>query len=81
MKFDKLNDPHNIMTLDEYLASRARKVTNEGLLSANRLLRVGLNVASEISGDRLGYTVKNGKVSSVGFESKLLAFEIPLEKK
>jgi hypothetical protein len=70
-----------VMTLDEYLALKAKKATNEGLLSANRLLRVGLNVASEISGDRLGYTVKNGKVASLDFESKLLAFEIPLEKK
>lgn len=70
-----------VMTLDEYLALKAKKATNEGILSANRLLRVGLNIASEISGDRLGYTVKNGKVASLDFESKLLAFEIPLEKK
>lgn len=78
---EKINDPHNILTLDEYLALRAKKVTNEGILSANKLLRMGLNVASELSGDRLGYTVKQGKVASLGFESKLLAFEIPLEKK
>lgn len=77
---EKINDPHNILTLDEYLALKARKATNNGILSASRLLRVGLNVASELSGDRLDYSVKNGKVASLGFESKLLAFEIPLEK-
>jgi hypothetical protein len=72
---------HRVMTLDEYLALKAKKATNGGLLSASRLLRLGLDVASEISGDRLGYTVKNGKVASLDFESKLMAFEIPLEKK
>lgn len=77
----RINRGRTVMTLDEYLALKAKKATNEGILSANRLLRVGLNVASEISGDRLGYTVKNGKVASLDFESKLLAFEIPLEKK
>ncbi|HLN74242.1 MAG: hypothetical protein ACM3O8_07900 [Methylococcaceae bacterium] len=77
----KRNQMPAVMTLDEYLALKAKKATNGGLLSANRLLRVGLNVASEISGERLGYTVKNGKVASLDFESKLLAFEIPLEKK
>lgn len=76
---EKINEP-NVMTLDEYLAQRAKKATNEGLLSAHRILRAGLNVASELSGDRIGYTVKKGKVSTVGFESKLLAFSIPLEK-
>lgn len=78
---EKINGPANVMTLDEYLASRAKKATNEGLLSAHRLLRVGLKVASELSGDRIGYEVKKGKVTTVDFESKLLAFSIPLEKK
>lgn len=77
----RINNRPAVMTLDEYLALKAKKATNEGLLSANRLLRAGLNVASEISGERLGYTVRNGKVASLDFESKLLAFEIPLEKK
>lgn len=77
---DKINSPVNVMTLDEYLAQRAKKATNESLLSAHRLLRAGLNVASELSGDRIGYRVKKGKVTTVDFDSKLLAFSIPLEK-
>lgn len=76
----KINSPGNVMTLEEYLAQRAKKATSEGLVSAHWLLRAGLNVASELSGDRIGYTVKKGKVTTVGFDSKLLAFEIPLEK-
>ncbi|MDP3643834.1 MAG: hypothetical protein Q8S54_11670 [Bacteroidota bacterium] len=76
----KINDRRNIMTIEEFLASRAKKVGNEGLLSAQRIARVGLGLASELSGDRIGYSVKDGKISSLAFESKLLAFSIPLEK-
>lgn len=78
---EKLNDPLNIMTVDEFLASRAKKVANEGLFSAQRILRTGLDVASEISGDRLGYSVKDGKITTLEFESRLMAFSIPLQKK
>jgi hypothetical protein len=81
INMQKINDPRNIMTIEEFLASRAKKMGNEGLFSVQRLFRTGLTVASEISGNRIGYHVKNGKVSSIGFESKLLAFSIPLQKK
>jgi hypothetical protein len=67
--------------LDEFLASRAKKAGSEGLLSAQRILRAGLGVASELSGDRIGYSEQNGKITSIGFESKLMAFSIPLKKK
>ncbi len=77
---ERINDPR-IMTIDEFLASRAKKVGNEGLNSVQRIFRTGLNVASELSGDRIGYNVKDGKVSSLEFESRLMAFSIPLEKK
>jgi hypothetical protein len=77
---EKINDPRNIMSVDEFLASRAKKVGNEGLLSLQRIFRTGLTVASELSGDRIGYNVKNGKISSIGYESKLMAFSIPLKK-
>lgn len=78
---EKINDPPNIMTIEEFLANRAKKVGNEGLLSVQRIFRTGLTVASEISGNRIDYKVKNGKISSIGFESKLMAFSIPLQKK
>lgn len=76
----KINEHRNIMTIEEFLASRAKKVSSEGLLSAQRIARVGLGLASELSGDRIGYSVKDGKISSVEFESKLMAFSIPLKK-
>lgn len=77
----KINEPNNSISIEEFLAMRAKKVGKEGLFSAQRIARLGLNLASVISGERIGYGMKDGKISSVGFESKLMAFSIPLEKK
>jgi hypothetical protein len=77
----KINETKNVMSVEEFLASRAKKVGKEGLFSAQRIARLGLNLASEISGERIGYQMKDGKIASVDFESKLMAFSIPLEKK
>ena len=77
----KINETKNVISVEEFLASRVQKVSKEGLFSAQRIARLGLNLASEISGDRIGYQTKDGKITSVDFESKLMAFSIPLEKK
>lgn len=76
----KNKDTREMETLDEYLASRVKQASDEGLLSANRIFRIGLNVVSDLSGDRIGYKEKNGKISTLDFESKLMAFSIPLQK-
>lgn len=75
-----LNEPR-VLSVDEFLAMRVEKAGKEGIFSAQRLARLGLNIASEISGERIGYKTKDGKITSVDFESKLMAFSIPLEKK
>jgi len=80
IKVLKINDPGNIVTLDEFLVSRAKKVSKGGLNSAQRILRFGLGLASELSGDRIGYSLKEGKITRIDFESRLMAFSIPLEK-
>lgn len=77
----KIHKSENVMTIDEFLADRAIKAGNEGLLSVQKLARFGLGVASELSGDRIGYQMKDGKITSIGYESKLLAFSIPKKKK
>lgn len=69
-----------VITVDEFLAMQAKKAGEEGLLSARRLLRAGLGLASELSGERIVYREKNGKITSVDFDSKLLAFSIPIKK-
>ncbi len=76
----QINEP-NVLSVDEFLAMRVQKAGKEGIFSAQRIARLGLNIASEISGERLGYKTKDGKITSVDFESKLMAFSIPLEKK
>ena len=76
----KINDQSKVMTIEEFLASRAKKVGNEGLLSAHRIIRAGLGIASELSGERIGYQEKDGKITSLEFESRLMAFSIPLKK-
>lgn len=69
-----------VMTIDQFLFSKIKKAGNEGILSAQRLAQAGLGIASELSGERIGYKVKDGKIASVDFESRLLAFSIPLKK-
>jgi hypothetical protein len=76
----KINDGINEMSIDEYLALRAKKAGNEGLLAARKLLRTGLGIASEISGERISYNTREGKISSIEFETRIFAFSIPLTK-
>ncbi len=80
-KVAKYDNTQNTLSIEEFLASKAKKVGDKGLLSAKRLARAGLDVASGISGERIGYIEKNGQISSIEFESKLFAFSIPLKKK
>lgn len=81
VRIGKIEEQAKVMGVEEFLAQRAERVGKEGLLSVQHLARIGLGVAAEISGDRISYSEKDGKIASVGFESKLLAFTIPLEKK
>ena len=78
---EKTYDAPKVMRLDEFIADRAKKVSFEGLLSAQKIARAGLDAASELSGERIGFVEKNGKISKIEFESKLLAFSIPLKKR
>ena len=77
---EKIKGSRHFLSLDKFLTSRAKRLGGQGLLSANKIIRTGLNMASELSGDRIGYKVKNGKIASLDFESKLMAFSIPLQK-
>jgi len=78
---EKAQTEPRVMSLDEFLVDKAKKVSVEGLLSAQRFARVGMDAASELSGERIGFVEKNGKVEKIRFESKILAFSIPLKKK
>lgn len=69
-----------IASVEKYLANYVKKAGDESKLSVNRIIRTGLNVASELSGNRIGYQVKDGKISSIEFESEIMAFTIPVQK-
>jgi hypothetical protein len=77
---EKLDDRKSIAAVEKYLASCVKKAGDESILSVNRIIRTGLNVATELSGNRIGYQVKDGKISSIEFESEIMAFTIPLQK-
>lgn len=74
------NSGTKVLTVEEFLLLQAKKVGEEGVLSAHRIVRAGLGLASELSGDRIGYRELNGKITSLDFESRLIAFSIPLKK-
>lgn len=77
---EKPEDRKRIASVEKYLATYVKKAGDESILSVNRIIRTGLNVATELSGNRIGYQVKDGKISSIEFESEIMAFTIPLQK-
>lgn len=78
---EKVQTETKVILLDKFLVEKAKKVSAEGILSAQKLARAGMDAASELSGERIGFVEKNGKVEKIRFESKILAFSIPLKKK
>ena len=78
---EKIQTEPKVVSIDEFLVNKAKQVSSEGLHSAQKIARAGLDAASELSGERLGFVEKNGKIEKIRFESKLLAFSIPLKKK
>jgi len=77
---EKFGNRKSIAAVEKYLASCVKKAGDESLLSVNRIIRTGLNVATELSGNRIGYQVKDGKISSIELETRIMAFTIPLQK-
>jgi hypothetical protein len=62
------------LTLPEYFAGKIDEAGNKGLLA-----RFALNTLKKLSGDKFDYSTTNeGKVERLEFNSKLLAFTIPL---
>lgn len=78
--FETINESNPIVSLDEFLTSRVKKAGQDGLNAAQRIARLGLDVASEITGERIAYSTEQGKIVSIDFEHKLLAFSIPIKK-
>jgi hypothetical protein len=63
------------LTLQEYFASQVDEVNNKGLFG-----KIVLNTLIKISGEKFNYTTTgSGKVETLEYNSKLLAFTIPLD--
>jgi hypothetical protein len=76
-----ISENKTVLTIDEYLAIKANELKDEGRYSAQKIFRNGLDVASDLSGNRIAYQIENGKVSKIEFESKLFAFSVPVNNK
>ncbi len=63
-------------TIDSYLAEKVFKIKRKD----KSLIESGLNLAGNISGNRIQYETEEGKVSKISFDTRLLAFSIPVKK-
>ena len=68
---------HNISE-ERFIADVVKEKTGLDNLSLNKITKAGLNLVSSISKDKFNYeTNKNGKITEVNFDTRLLAFSIP----
>jgi len=71
----KPNSYSKYVTLPEYFAGKIDEAENKGLLA-----KFALNTLKKLSGDKFDYSTTNeGKVEKLEYNSKLLAFTIPLD--
>ncbi|TKG93547.1 hypothetical protein EYV94_17540 [Puteibacter caeruleilacunae] len=64
--------------LDNHIVQNTDKMLNKGV---NILSRTGLGVLSSLTGRRLSYTKnEKGAIESIKMDSKLLAFDLPVQK-
>ncbi|PIF05971.1 MAG: hypothetical protein CSA36_04000 [Draconibacterium sp.] len=70
------------MEEEHLLADIVREKTGLNKLSLDKVAKAGLNVISDLSGEKLAYkTNTSGKVTEINYESRLLAFSIPVKNK
>ena len=62
-------------TLDRFLAEKVLKIKK----SDKSLFESGLDMAGDVSKNRISYKTDEGKVSKINFESRLLAFSVPIK--
>ena len=67
-------------TIDSYFAERVLKIKKSEKAEHKTLFETGLDLASNVSGERIQYETEQGKVSKISFDTRLLAFSIPVKK-
>ncbi|MCG6190724.1 hypothetical protein [Maribellus maritimus] len=74
----KLNSIETPAYEERLLADVVKEKTGIDKLSLNKIKKAGLNLVSNITKDNLSYeTNKNGKITEINYDSRLLAFSIP----
>ncbi|WP_423129746.1 hypothetical protein [Gaoshiqia sp. Z1-71] len=69
------------LKLDEYLAHKILNTPKGENISFSNLVRAGLHAAENISNERFALEENNrGEISGVNFQSRLIAFSIPVKK-
>ncbi len=63
-------------TVDSYLAEKVLKIKTRD----KSLIESGLELASNVSGNRFQYETEEGKISKINLDTRLLAFSIPVKK-
>jgi len=66
-------------TIDSYLAEKVLKIKRSDKSESKSLIESGLDLAGNVSGNRLRYETEKGKISKISFDTRLLAFSIPVK--
>ena len=66
-------------TVNSYLAEKVLKIKKSDRGEGKSLIESGLDLAGEVSGNRIRYETEEGKISRIRFDSRLLAFSIPVK--
>jgi hypothetical protein len=73
--------PNQTLTVDEYLAHKLIDAPKGESFTFNNLANAGLKAAENLTNDRLSVErTANGKLKQINFESRLIAFSIPVRK-
>lgn len=67
-------------TVNSYFVEKILRIKNSENSENKSLFESGLDLASNVSGERLHYETNGGKVSKINFDTRLLAFSIPIKK-
>ncbi|MDX9881295.1 MAG: hypothetical protein RBS73_04470 [Prolixibacteraceae bacterium] len=74
--YEKENVAPEYYTVDSYLAEKVLKIKTRD----KSLIESGFDLASNVSGNRFQYETEEGKISKINFDTRLLAFSIPVKK-
>lgn len=74
------NSPEKYYTVNSYFVEKVLKIKRGDNSEHKSLFESGLDLASNVSGERIQYETEQGKVSKISFDTRLLAFSIPIKK-